>query len=38
MAAEMLTLIREHQLASVRGARPGVVVSADRNVTLPSWL
>ena len=38
MAAEMVALIREHQMQSVRGLHHAVIVSADATVNLPSWL
>lgn len=38
MAAEMLDLVRDSQLESVRGIRPGRVDAAVRPVVVPDWL
>ena len=38
MAREMVALVRGHQLANVRGVRPGVVHAAQTPVTPPAWL
>ncbi len=38
LADEMLALVRDTQLASVRGIRPGTVDPADGRITIPSWL
>lgn len=38
MAGEMLSLVKDRQLASVRGLRPGVVTAATKNVIIPAWL
>lgn len=38
MAAEMVALIRDCQMANVRGAHHAVVRVADKPINLPSWL
>lgn len=38
MAESMLELIREYQIESIRGERPGFYSNADRAVVAPSWL
>lgn len=38
MAAEMVALIRDCQMANVRGAHHAVVRTADKPIALPSWL
>ena len=38
LADEMLSLVRETQLESVMGLRPGTVDAADTTIQIPTWL